>query len=56
MMESIADEINLERPKPEEIEKIYKSLDSNNDGRISAKEFMELVKVVLRFMAKNEWK
>ena len=54
MMESIADEINLERPKPEEFDKIYKSLDSNNDGRISAKEFMELVKFVLKDMAKHE--
>ena len=53
-MENVAKDINVDAPKPEEVDEVLKELDENNDGRLSLDEFTVLIKQVLEMMSAAE--
>ena len=43
-MESVAAEINFEKPTEEDVDNVLKDLDKNGDGKLSLEEFKVLIK------------
>ena len=43
-MESVASEINVDKPTEEDVENVLKDLDKNGDGKLSLEEFKELIR------------
>ena len=43
-MESVAAEINVDKPTEEDVDNVLKDLDKNGDGKLSLDEFKELIR------------
>ena len=53
VMESVANDIGMDKPSPSDVSDVFKELDVDRNGVIDLEEFKTLIRQVLQLMASN---